>query len=82
MKETEIYARLTEIFRDTLDAPALVLRPDLQASDISSWDSFNHINLIAASEVQFGIRFRTAELESLHNVGEFVHLVQQKVSRQ
>ena len=80
MQEADIYSQLTTIFRDTLDDESLVLHPDLKASQVASWDSFNHINLIAAAEEQFHIKFRTSELESLQNVGEFVHLIGKKVA--
>src|ERR1700761_5042390 len=64
----QIYAKLTDIFRDVFDDETLVLTPELTASDVPGWDSFNHINLIVATEVQFKIKFKTAELESLRNV--------------
>ena len=38
----------------------------------------NHINLIVATEQEFHIKFKTAELESLKDVGEMVHLIESK----
>jgi acyl carrier protein len=80
MTEAEIYARLTQVFRDVFDDDAIVLRSDTMADDVAGWDSQAHVNLVVAAEMQFGIRFRTAELESLHNVGEFVQLIAQKTA--
>jgi acyl carrier protein len=79
MTDQLIYTRLTEIFRDVLGNDSIILTPDLSAKDIEDWDSANHISLVAGAEVAFGVRFRTAELEELRNVGEFVELIHQKL---
>jgi len=69
---SEIFQTLTVLFREILDEPTLVLREDLTAADVKSWDSLNHIDLIVAVEREFGIRFTTREVTSLKNVGELV----------
>lgn len=79
MREDEIYAKLTEIFHDVLDVDSLVLTPDLSAASVPEWDSFNHIHLVVAVEAAFKIKFQTAELESIQNVGHFVALIQAKL---
>jgi acyl carrier protein len=76
----QIYAQLTGIFHDLFDDDTIVLTPETTAADIEGWDSFNHINLIVATEARFGIKFRTAELEGLHNVGHLVRLIQEKLA--
>jgi acyl carrier protein len=75
----QIYTQLTEIFRDLFDDDSIVLTPETTAADITGWDSFNHINLIVATEVRFGIKFKTAEIESLHNVGHLVDVIAAKL---
>ena len=75
MNDKEIYAALTQVFRDVFDDDDITLTPMTTADDISGWDSQAHVNLVVAAETRFGIRFRTAELESLHNVGDFVQLI-------
>lgn len=75
----EIMNRLTHIFRDVLDDDSLVLRDDLTADQVEGWDSLNHIDLIVAVERNFKIRFTTAEITSLKNVGELINLVQRKL---
>ena len=82
MQQEEIYAKLTEIFRDILDVNSLVLTPDLTAVSVPEWDSFNHIHLVVAVEAQFKIKFQTAELESMQSVGHFVDLIQAKMRAQ
>ncbi len=82
MQQTEIYMELTGICRDLFDDESLVLRPGLTAADVPEWDSFNHINLIVATEAKFGVKFQTAELESLQTVGHLADLVQSKLAAQ
>ena len=79
MDEGAIYAKLNEIFRDIFDDDSVVLTPDTNADDIPEWDSFNHVNITVACEAAFGIRFKSAELEELSNVGGLVHLIQAKL---
>ena len=78
MTEAEIYPALTELFRETFDDDDLVLTATTTADDVEGWDSQAHVNLIVAAEMRFGIRFRAAELDTLHNVGDFVNLIAQK----
>ena len=80
MDTASIYRKLTEIFRDVFDDDTIELTPDTTAADIHDWDSANHVNLIVAIEVSLKIKFKTIELESLHNVGNLVSLVEQKLA--
>ena len=80
MDTAGIYRALTGIFRDVFDDDSIVLTPETTAADIHDWDSANHVNLIVAIEVRMKIKFKTIEVESLHNVGNLVHLVEQKLS--
>ncbi len=78
MTEAEIYSELTEVMRAVFDDDALEIGPTTTAENVHGWDSQAHITLIVATEAQFGIRFRTAELEGLKNVGELVRLIAAK----
>lgn len=80
MTQEQIYSRLTEVFQDVFDNESIELSPQTTARDIAGWDSVNHVNLIAATEMRFGIRFKTTELESMHNVGELVAAIASKAS--
>ena len=79
MASPDIYARLTEIFRDVFDDDSIVLTPETTAADIRDWDSAAHVNLIVAIESRLKIRFKTFELESLHNVGHLVAIIEEKL---
>ena len=80
MDESEIYEALNEIFCEVFDDPDLKITPEMSAADVPDWDSFNHINIIVASEIRFGVKFKTAELDQLENVGDFVSLLRDKLS--
>ena len=78
MPETEIYENLTTIFRDVFLRDDLVLTAELSAKDVADWDSFKQIEIIIAVQEQFGINFRTRELDSLTDVGDLVRLIASK----
>jgi acyl carrier protein len=66
---------LTEIFRENFGDDTIVLTEDTTADDVDGWDSFNHINILAAAEIRFRIKFHTAEIEGLKNVGQLAQLI-------
>ena len=78
MDEAAIYAKLTQIFRDIFDDDTIVLSPNTTAADIPEWDSLNHVNITAASEVAFGVSFSSSGLEELRNVGDLVSAIRRK----
>ena len=80
MQTATIYAELTPIFRDLFDDDDLVPTANLTAAEVPEWDSFNHINLVVAIEDHFGVKFHTAELESLQSVGQLVSLLEKKLA--
>ena len=80
MQLAEIYERLTGIMRDVFDDDELVATPELTASDVKDWDSVSHVTLVAAIEEGFGVRFKTAELEKIKNVGQMAEMIEKKTS--
>jgi acyl carrier protein len=81
MTKEQVLHALTEIFRDVFDDPALVITADTTAEDIKDWDSVNHINIVVAAEIRFKVKFKTAEIEELKNVGDFVQLIENRTDR-
>ena len=79
-KEEEIYKILNGIFRDIFDDDKIVLDATTKAGDIAGWDSFNHINIVVSVEAAFGIKFRSAEIEELQNVGQLVDIITERWS--
>jgi acyl carrier protein len=80
MDQASILEKLTGIFREVFDEPDLVLQPSTTADDVPGWDSMNHITIVVEAERQFGIKFRTSEIEELRNVGDFVSLIASKAA--
>jgi acyl carrier protein len=73
--DNEIYAKMTEIFRDVFDDDAIEVTPDLTASDVPEWYSLSHIRLVLAVQKAFQTKFSAAQTANLKNVGEFVALI-------
>ncbi len=48
------------------------------AAMVPGWDSLNHGRIIAAVEDGFGLRFKTAEIIRLKNVGDLQALIDKK----
>jgi acyl carrier protein len=70
--------KLTDVFRTIFNLPDLVLRDELTARDVPGWDSFNHVNLVIAIEMEFGVTFTTDEIAALENVGQLKQLLKSK----
>lgn len=78
MTDLDIMEGLTEIVREALDDDTIILTPSSVAGDFAGWDSFKHITIVVATELRFGIKFRTAEIESLREIGDFIALIRKK----
>jgi acyl carrier protein len=81
MDQTSILQQLTAIFREVFDDPDLVLTQATTAADVPGWDSMNHITVVVATEQHFGIKFQTAEIERLQNVGEYTSVIAAKLAK-
>ena len=72
MTVQEILTAFTRILRDLLLDDSIVLTMETRREDVPNWDSFNYINLIVAVEIEFGVKFKIADIESFANVGTIV----------
>ncbi len=79
MTEEEIYERLNTVFQDVFDDDTIEVDEDTTADDIDDWDSMEHINLIAAVETEFGIKFKMGEVSTMKDVGEMVEIIMSRV---
>jgi acyl carrier protein len=80
MNTAQIYSQLSGIFHEVFEDQSVIPTPEMKASDVPEWDSLNHIALIVAVEARLKIKFKTAELESLRNVGHLVDLIEKKLN--
>ena len=51
---------------------SIVLTMATRREEVPHWDSLMYINFIVAVEIELGIKFRVADVESFANVGEIV----------
>jgi acyl carrier protein len=72
MTDQEILNALTRILRGVLLDDSIVLSMQTRRDDVPNWDSFNYINFIVAVEIEFGVKFKVADIESFENVGAIV----------
>ena len=80
MTEAEIYAALTELFRELFDDPKLVLHKHTTARQVPGWDSAKTIGIIMAVEQRFGFAMKSREMDRLRSIGDFVALIKAKTA--
>jgi acyl carrier protein len=73
MTDQEVLFKFTRILRDLLLDDSIELTMETQREDVANWDSFNYINFIVAVEIEFGVKFKVADIESFPNVGAIVN---------
>jgi len=81
MTREEILNSVQEIFRDVFDEEDLIVEESSNSDTIEDWDSLNHINLVSAIEMEFGLRFALGELTSLKDVGDMIDLMLKKLAK-
>ena len=79
MSREEVFERLNEVFRDVFDEEDITVDEGTTAEDIDGWDSLEHINLIAAIETQFGMKFTIGQVVTMKNVGEMVDIISSQI---
>lgn len=79
MERSEILAQVQEVFREELELDDLVLNDETTADDVEEWDSLTHVQLVAALEKAFGVKFTSREILSWDNVGDLVDSLEKKL---
>lgn len=72
MTDDELLSTFSRILRDLLLNDSIVLSMATRREDVPDWDSFNYINFIVAVELEFGVKFKVADIEAFENIGEIV----------
>ena len=75
MTREEAYEKLNSVFRDIFDDEDITVNNATTADDIEDWDSLEHINLLAAVEQEFGMKFNMGQVVSMKNVGEMADII-------
>ena len=79
MSREEVFKKLNEVFRDVFDDEEIIVTDATTADDIEEWDSLEHINLLAAVEQEFGMKFNMGQVVSMKNVGEMVDIILERM---
>ena len=80
MTREEIFEKLNEVFRDVFDDDSICVAESTTSNDVDDWDSLEHINLIAAVEQEFGIKFNMGQVVTMKNVGEMANIIISQIS--
>jgi acyl carrier protein len=80
MTNAQVHEKLTSVFRKVFNDPELTVGETTTADDVDGWDSIAHVSLIVAVEKAFNVRFTTKEVKALANVGDFVRLIERRLS--
>ena len=77
----DIRKELNGVFRDVFRRNDIHVLDHMTAEDVQGWDSIAHVTLVIAVEDHFHVRFSTAEIGAMKNVGEMIRLIERKRER-
>lgn len=80
MSRDEIFETLNEVFRDVFDDESIEVNETTTSEDIEDWDSLEHINLLAAVELEFGMKFNMGQVVTMKNVGEMADIIASQIN--
>jgi acyl carrier protein len=72
MTDEHILDACTRILRDLLSDDSIVLTMETRREDVPNWDSLAYVSFIVAVEMEFGVKFGVADIESFETVGALV----------
>lgn len=75
----DIRAELQDVFRQVFNRPDLVIVDETTADDVTGWDSLKHIELIVSVESKFHVKFKTAEVTKLNDVGDLIQKLVERI---
>lgn len=79
MERQNIIETLQRIIRENFDNNTITISRETTADDIEGWNSFEQINLLAAIEEEYGIKFRLSEASHLEKVGDIIDVIEKKI---
>ncbi len=75
MTREDVFKTLNDVFQDVFDDETITVNDSTTSEDIEEWDSLEHINLIAAVEQEFGMKFTMGQVVTMKNVGEMADII-------
>lgn len=76
-----IQGKIKTIMAKTLEVPEGDIEEDTAIGDIASWDSLNHLKIIAEIEQAFQIQFTPDVLMELEDFSDIVAAVQDRLGK-
>jgi acyl carrier protein len=70
--------KINELIASILHIPLDGVIDQLAMSEVETWDSLQHMNLIASLEQEFGIEFTFDEVVSMQNVAVIKNVLRSK----
>ena len=67
------------IAADVFGVPKAQINVQSSPETVEAWDSTRHLSFILALEETFGLQLSPEETEQIHNVGEAIQVVEEKV---
>jgi acyl carrier protein len=79
MTREEIKTKARATLARTLKTEPEKISDDASQSDLASWDSVKHMNVVLALENDFGIEFGDAELPKLTSLPKLVDAIERRL---
>lgn len=76
----EIKEKLNTVFRKVFKDDSIEVNEEMTANDVDKWDSLTHLEMVAMTEEDFGVKFKLRELVAMKNVGDFIVCIQGKIA--
>lgn len=73
--------KIKEIMASVFEVPADSLPDSFEQSDIESWDSLHHLNLIVELESAFDISYEPEEIGEMNSFEKVVNYTKEKVNQ-
>jgi acyl carrier protein len=75
MSQQDVLRTLTRVLRDILSDDNIVLTMDTRRDEVPNWDSLSYVTFVVTVELEFGVSFTVAEVESFPDVGSIVNRI-------
>jgi acyl carrier protein len=73
VSDQELLSVFTRTLRDLLGDDTIALAMTTTRDDVPGWDSFAYVNFIVSIEMELGVKFSVADVESFMTVGDIVN---------
>lgn len=67
--------QVCELAADIFGVDPTDLGPETSSETLESWDSMQHLNLVLALELEFGVALEPEEIEAMTNIAAIVEII-------